>query len=197
MKTGLFFGSFNPVHIGHTVIACYMAEFTDLGEIWFVVSPQNPLKTETSLLPDFHRLEMVKLALENQPALKICDIEFHLPRPSYSYDTLEHLKKIYPERHFVIIIGTDNLECFKKWKNFRELQENEEFYIYPRLNTNNEALKDFKKYNLVDAPVIEVSSSFIRKSLRQGKDVRFLLSDPVYYYLIDQNLLPGSSEILK
>ena len=190
MKTGLFFGSFNPIHIGHTVIACYMAVFTDLKEIWFIVSPQNPLKKESVLLPDFHRLEMVKLSLENYPALKISDVEFRMPRPSYTFDTLKHLKTENPERQFAIIMGTDNIEFFNKWKNFRELQEQEEFYIYPRLNTNNQALEDFKNYILVDAPLIEVSSSFIRKSLQDGKDVRFLLSDPVYYYLLEQNLLP-------
>ena len=190
MKTGLFFGSFNPIHIGHTVIACYMAEFTDLKEIWFIVSPQNPLKKESVLLPDFHRLEMVTLSLENYPALKIRDVEFRMPRPSYTFDTLKHLKTENPERQFAIIMGTDNIEFFNKWKNFRELQEQEEFYIYPRLNTNNQALEDFKNYILVDAPLIEVSSSFIRKSLQDGKDVRFLLSDPVYYYLLEQNLLP-------
>lgn len=190
MKTGLFFGSFNPIHIGHTVIACYMAEFTDLKEIWFIVSPQNPLKKESLLLPDFHRLEMVKLALEKYPALKINDVEFRMPRPSYTFDTLQHLKSENPERQFSIIMGTDNIEYFDKWKNFRELQEQEEFYIYPRLNTDDLALKNFKNYKLVDAPLIEVSSSFIRKSLHEGKDVRFLLSDPVYYYLMEQKLLP-------
>ena len=190
MKTGLFFGSFNPVHIGHTIIACYMAEFTDLNEVWFVVSPQNPLKKETSLLPDFHRLEMVKLALENYPALKINDIEFRLPRPSYTYDTLIQLKGNDPGRQFAIIMGTDNLEAFHQWKNYEILQQQEEFYIYPRLGSSNENLKSFKNYKLVDAPVVEVSSSFIRKSLQEGKDVRFLLSDPVYNYLMDQKLLP-------
>jgi nicotinate-nucleotide adenylyltransferase len=133
---------------------------------------------------------MVKLALENYPALKISDVEFRMPRPSYTFDTLKHLKTENPERQFAIIMGTDNIEFFNKWKNFRELQEQEEFYIYPRLNTNNQALEDFKNYILVDAPLIEVSSSFIRKSLQDGKDVRFLLSDPVYYYLLEQNLLP-------
>lgn len=190
MKTGLFFGSFNPVHIGHTVIACYMAEFTDLKEIWFIVSPQNPLKQESTLLPDFHRMEMVKLALENYPNLKISDVEFRLPRPSYTYDTLQQLKVENPDRQFALIMGTDNIESFHRWKNFSELQQNEEFYIYPRLNTNNKALVEFRNYHLVDAPVIEVSSSFIRKSLQEGKDIRFLLSDPVYYYLIEQKLLP-------
>ncbi len=191
MKTGLFFGSFNPVHIGHTVIACFMAEFTDLKEIWFVVSPQNPLKKESILLPDFHRLEMVRLALKNYPNLKISDVEFRLSRPSYTFDTLQQLKNENPGRQFAIIMGTDNIQCFHQWKNHEELKQKEEFYIYPRLNTKNELLREFHNYHLVDAPVIEVSSSFIRKSLQEGKDVRFLLSDPVYYYLIEQKLLPA------
>ena len=190
IKTGLFFGSFNPIHIGHAVIAWYMAEFTDLSEIWFVVSPQNPLKNKSELLPDFHRLEMVKLALADYPIMKITDIEFRLPKPSFTLDTLGILKRENPGRQFAIIMGTDNLESFSNWKNFRVLQDFEEFYIYPRLNTNNETLKDFSNARIINAPVIEISSSFIRKSLQEGRDVRFLLSNPVYDYLINQNLLP-------
>ena len=186
----MFFGSFNPIHIGHAVIACYMAEFTDLSEIWFVVSPQNPLKNKSELLPDFHRLEMVKLALADYPIMKITDIEFRLPKPSFTLDTLGILKRENPGRQFAIIMGTDNLESFSNWKNFRVLQDFEEFYIYPRLNTNNETLKDFSNARIINAPVIEISSSFIRKSLQEGRDVRFLLSNPVYDYLINQNLLP-------
>jgi nicotinate-nucleotide adenylyltransferase len=167
-----------------------MAEFTDLSEIWFVVSPQNPLKKKSILLPDFHRLEMVKLALADYPIMKISDIEFRLPKPSYTLDTLSVLKKENPDRQFIIIMGTDNLEHFHEWKNFRDLQKNEEFYIFPRLNTANDALKNFSHARIIDAPVIEISSSFIRKSLQEGRDVRFLLSNPVYDYLINQNLLP-------
>ncbi len=189
MKTGLFFGSFNPVHLGHTIIASFVAEFTDLVEVWLVVSSQNPLKTSAGLLPGFHRIEMAKLAIENSTRLKICEAEFSLPKPSYTVDTLKFLKEEYPGKQFAIIIGADNVKTFHQWKNYKELQENEEFYLYPRLNTNIEALNEFKNYHIVDAPLIEISSTFIRTSMKNGKNVNFLLCNSVYNYLIKHNLI--------
>ncbi|MFN9595930.1 MAG: nicotinate (nicotinamide) nucleotide adenylyltransferase [Bacteroidota bacterium] len=188
MKTGLFFGSFNPVHVGHMVIAQYMAEFTDLDHVWLVVSPQNPLKPSASLLQDYHRFEMVRIAVGDYPKLKASKIEFGLPRPSYTVDTLAYLREEYPERKFVPIMGTDNLENLHKWKNWETILEEHEVYVYPRPNHNGGNLSNHPKVKLVSGtPLMEISASFIRGAIALKKDIRYMLPLEVYRYLDEMN----------
>lgn len=184
MKVGLFFGSFNPVHTGHLVIAEFILEFSDLSEIWFVVSPQNPLKSPDDLEKDEHRLNMVRLAVhENNPRLKACDIEMSMPRPSYTIDTLRKLGEQHPTNHFVIIIGSDTLHTLPQWKGYNELISQYDFLVYPR--DCNAYKQDFpsERFSLVDAPVIGISSTFIRSIIAKGKDVLGYVPDDVWDYI--------------
>ncbi|MBW6483675.1 MAG: nicotinate-nucleotide adenylyltransferase [Vicingaceae bacterium] len=200
MKVGLYFGTYNPIHVGHLIIGNYMAHYTDLDEVWFVVSPQNPLKTRNSLLADYHRLAMVRVAIENNTKLKASDIEFTMPKPSYTSDTLIYLHEKYPNHEFSLIMGEDNLRTFHKWKNHEEILNHHTIYVYPRalteqereeseLKTNHEPYDFFNYPNVhfCDAPVMKVSSSFIRKAVKDKKDVRYLLTEPVYEYLTEMN----------
>jgi nicotinate-nucleotide adenylyltransferase len=182
-KTGLFFGSFNPIHLGHLMIANYMYEFTDLVEVWFVVSPQNPLKERTSLLPDYQRLELVKLAVEDDERFKATDIEFKLPKPSYTIDTLTYLGEKYPEREFILISGTDIFPSFKKWKNWEQLLEFYRFYVYPRPGTENHTFTKHPSVKVFPAPLVEISSTFIRRSVHQGYNISHFLPDSVWKYI--------------
>ncbi|MFH2142855.1 MAG: nicotinate (nicotinamide) nucleotide adenylyltransferase [Bacteroidota bacterium] len=187
MKTGLYFGSFNPVHIGHMAIANYFVEYTDLDEIWFVVSPQNPLKKNNTLLPDYQRLELVYLAINDDPRFKACDIEFSMPKPSYTIDTLTYLKEKYPDKKFSVIMGADNIKTIHKWKNYQNILSENRIFIYPRQgflpdNKNVEAIIDY-----VDAPLIEISSSFIRKAFKNKKNVKFFLPENVYAFIEKMN----------
>jgi len=192
-KIGLYFGTFNPVHIGHLIIANYLANYTDLEEVWFVVSPHNPLKDKSNLLEDHHRLMMVQLAVEDNPKLRVSSVEFDLPKPSYTTVTLQYLKEKYPNYTFSLIMGEDNLRTLPKWKNYEYLLENYTIYIYPRIKTKeekNEKPIDFENHrNLIfcDAPVMNLSSTHIRKSIKEKKDVRYLLYDPVYNYIDEMN----------
>ena len=201
MNIGLYFGTFNPIHVGHLVIANYMADFTDLDQIWLVVTPQNPLKVKSSLLPDYHRLALVKIAVEDNPKLRASDIEFNLPQPNYTSTTLAFLKEKYPNDNFSLIMGEDNLRTFHKWFNHEHLMENYRFYVYPRVLTSQEVEEVVaigrKTENLFhlneniiiceDAPVMKVSSSFIRNAIKKSKDVRYLLTDPVHKYIDEMN----------
>lgn len=201
MNIGLYFGTFNPIHVGHLVIANYMADFTDLDQIWLVVTPQNPLKVKSSLLPDYHRLALVKIAVEDNPKLRASDIEFNLPQPNYTSTTLAFLKEKYPNDNFSLIMGEDNLRTFHKWFNHEHLMENYRFYVYPRVLTSQEEEEVVaigrKTENLFhlneniiiceDAPVMKVSSSFIRNAIKNDKDVRYLLTDPVHKYIDEMN----------
>ncbi|MGE5425297.1 MAG: nicotinate (nicotinamide) nucleotide adenylyltransferase [Syntrophothermus sp.] len=182
-KTGLFFGSFNPVHTGHLVIAGYMAEYTDLKDIWFVVSPQNPLKEKASLLEDNHRLYMVNLAVEDDPRLKASSIEFHLPKPSYTIDTLTYLSEKYPEKEFVLIAGQDNLQSFHKWKNYEQLLEQYHIYLYPRPDSPATVFDVHPHIHFTAAPVMDISASFIRKSISEGRNMRYFLPEKVWKYI--------------
>jgi len=182
-KTGLLFGSFNPVHIGHIIVAAYMREFTDLDQVWFVVSPQNPLKDKNSLLPDHHRLMLLKTAIENDTRFKVTDIEFKMPKPSYTIDTLTWLSEKYPEREFVLIAGTDILESFHKWKNYAVLLEYYQVYIYTRPGYNEGVYANHPAIKFFDAPQIDISSSFIRQAIRNGKNVRYMLPPGVWNYI--------------
>jgi nicotinate-nucleotide adenylyltransferase len=183
MITGLYFGSFNPIHIGHMAIANFMIEYSDLNQLWFVVSPQNPLKVKNSLLQDYHRLEMVRLAIEEDDRFRASDIEFRLPRPSYTIDTLTYLEEKHPGMEFQLIMGADGLKTFHKWKHAELITEKYHRLIYPRPGTAIEALPELRNATLVDAPLMEISSSFIRKAIREGKDVRHLMPGRAYRYM--------------
>lgn len=201
MKVGLYFGTFNPIHIGHLIISNYMAEYTDLDQVWLVVSPQNPLKNKKSLLQDYHRLAIVNVAIEDNDNLRATDIEFKMPRPSYTADTLAYLKDKHPNHEFHLIMGEDNLRTFHKWKNFEYILENHKLYVYPRVLTiqeeqeihdigylpKNELNNHPNVVMLEDAPVMKVSSSFIRDAIKNKKDVRYLLTQPVYQYIDEMN----------
>jgi nicotinate-nucleotide adenylyltransferase len=189
MKVGLFFGTFNPVHIGHLIIGSYMVEFTDLGEVWFVVTPHNPLKEKQSLLPDLHRYRMVEEATEDYPRLKPSNIEFGLPQPNYTINTLAYLSEKYPENEFVLIMGEDNLKTLHKWKNYETLLENYAVYYYPRIysETQDDQMPIKGKLHRVEAPVVEISSTFIRNAIKQKKDIRAMLPPGVWNYIDTMN----------
>ncbi len=188
MKIGLYFGTFNPIHIGHLIIANHFSEFTDLDEVWLVVTPHNPFKQKNSLLNDYHRLEMVHLATEDYPKLKPSDIEFKLQQPNYTIDTLAYLEEKYPMHQFALIMGEDNLNTFHKWKNYEVILERYGIYVYPRVSENKKEnqLQNHPQINFVDAPVIEISSTFIRESIKTKKNTRALLPEKVWNF-IDKN----------
>ena len=186
-KTGLFFGSFNPIHTGHLMIASYMAEYTDLGQVWFVVSPHNPLKEKLTLLAGNHRLFMVNLAIEDDTRFKSSNIEFKLPRPSYTIDTLTYLSEKFPKREFVLIAGSDNLPSFHKWKNHEELLKQYRVYLYPRPGEVKSRFDHHPSITKVDAPLITISSSFIREGIHQGKNMRYFLPEKVWQYIQEMN----------
>ncbi len=183
MKTGLYFGSFNPIHIGHLAIANFMIEFSDLEQLWFVVSPHNPLKEKKTLLKDYHRLEMVQLAVENDDRFRASNIEFNLPTPSYTIDTLIYLEEKNPGREFQLVMGADGLRTFHKWKNADLIAEKYHRLIYPRPGIDMDAVSRLPNATIVDAPLMEISSSFIRKAIREGKDVRHLVPANTYKYM--------------
>jgi nicotinate-nucleotide adenylyltransferase len=200
MKIGLYFGTYNPIHVGHLVIANYMTEYTDLDQIWLVVTPQNPLKKKASLLEDYHRMALVRLAIEDNDKLRASDIEFQLPQPSYTATTLAYLKEKHPDHQFCLIMGEDNLRTFHKWQNHDIILRDHEIYVYPRVLTLQEeeevstigCLPDngFMQHphvHICDAPVMKVSSSFIRAAIKEGKSVRYLLTDPVLKYIEEMN----------
>lgn len=182
-KIGLFFGSFNPIHSGHLMIAGHMAEYSDLKEVWFVISPQNPLKEKTSLLPDYHRLALVNVAIEDDVRFKSCDIEFKLPQPSYTIDTLTYLQEKYPQKEFCLIMGADNLETISKWKNYEQIFEYYRIYVYPRPGSDGGNFKDHPNVKWLNAPFLEISSSFIRSAIKEKKDMSYFLPDRVYKYI--------------
>lgn len=187
LKTGIFGGSFNPIHIGHLALANYLCEYGELDEVWFLVSPHNPLKERNELLKDELRLELVQLAIADYPKFKASDFEFHLPRPGYMVNTLRELRKTYPERDFTLIIGADNWNVFPQWHQSEAIIAENRITIYPRPNCiiNKDILPP--SVRLVNTPLLEVSSTFIRKSLQQGKDIRFFLP-PLVYKRLQQEL---------
>jgi nicotinate-nucleotide adenylyltransferase len=185
MKIGLYFGTFNPIHVGHLIIANHTAEYSDLDQIWMVVTPHNPHKQKSTLLDDYHRLEMVHLATRDYPKIKPTDIEFKLPQPNYTVNTLAHLQEKYPTYSFSLIMGEDNLNSLHKWKNYEVILQNHEIYVYPRLNSGEpqEQFSNHSKIHQVDAPIIELSSTFIRENIKNGKNVRALLPEHVWEFL--------------
>jgi nicotinate-nucleotide adenylyltransferase len=186
-KIGLYFGSFNPIHNGHLMIASYMAEYSDLTEIWFVVSPQNPFKEKTTLLTDYHRLALVNVAIENDTRFKACDIEFKLPQPSYTINTLTYLQEKFPQKEFSLIMGADNLESFHKWKNYEEILKQFSLYVYPRPGCNGGDFKNHPKIHWVQAPYLEISSSFIRTALKEKKNMNYFLPERVCQYILEMH----------
>lgn len=188
MKVGLYFGTFNPIHVGHLIIANHFAEHSDLEEIWCVVTPQNPFKTKQSVLDNHQRLEMVYLATKEYPKIKPSDIEFQLPQPNYTVHSLAYLEEKYPKHEFALIMGEDNLASLPKWKNAEVLLDRYPIYVYPRKIEQSYAAVDSKGTIIkVDAPIIEISSSFIRKSIRSAKNIRPLLPESVWVYLDEMN----------
>lgn len=183
MKTGLFFGSYNPIHTGHLIIANYMANHTPLDEVWLVVSPHNPLKDKSGLTNMYDRLEMAQLATEKTDHIRVSDIEFSLPQPSYTIDTLTYLHERYPKKEFVLIMGADNLVSFKKWKNYEVLLENYQIYVYPRPGADVTEWQNHPSITFTDTPLMEISSTFIRKAIKEGKNVQFFLPDKVIDFI--------------
>lgn len=186
-KIGLFFGSFNPIHNGHLMLANYLAEYGGLDEIWFVVSPQNPFKDKKSLLADRHRLYMVEMAIKDDERFQVCDIEFYMPQPSYTIDTLTRLQERHPNTDFYLICGMDNIESFKKWKNYEAILQYHHMMVYPRKGYSNNELVEHPSVTVVEAPEIEVSSTFIRNAISEGKDVRYFVPKDVYKYIVDMH----------
>ena len=188
MKVGLFFGSFNPVHVGHMIIANYMANATDLDQVWMVVSPHNPLKEKKTLAGDYDRLHLVHLAIGENSQIRASDIEFSLPKPSYTIDTLTYLKEKFPDHDFVLIMGGDNLANFHRWKNFNEILKNYKIYLYKRPSQEKSRFDDHPQIKYFDAPLLEISASYIRSLIREGKSIQYLVPDEVYKYLEGSNM---------
>lgn len=178
-KIGLFFGSFNPIHIGHLIIANVMAENTDLNKVWLVVSPQNPLKPSKGLLHEFDRYDMAKAAVADHYKLEVSDIEFHLPKPSFTIHTLAYLTEKHPGKEFKIIMGQDNLESFKKWKNYEQILEQYELYVYPRPDVTNTELIRHPHVKMIEAPLLDISATYIRQCIKANKSIRYLVPESV------------------
>lgn len=186
MRIGLYFGSFNPIHVGHLIIAQYMINQGEIDQLWFVVSPQNPHKEKASLLEDYHRLALVRLAIDNEPRFKAEDIEFGLPQPSYTVDTLAYLTEKHPDYHFTLLMGEDNLRSFHKWKNYEQILAKHTVAVYPRINGRgeNSTLEEHPSVKFYkDVPMLNLSASFIRKEIQANRSIRFLVTEPVERYI--------------
>lgn len=189
MKIGLYFGTFNPIHVGHLIIANYLAEYSDLDEVWLVITPHNPFKKKSSLLDNHHRFELVYRATEKYAKLKPSDIEFKLPQPNYTVYTLAHITEKYPNKSFALIMGEDNLRSFHKWKNYETILENHSIYVYPRIgkDTTDNQFINHPKIQKVDAPIIQISSTLIRKGIKEGKNIQPMLPEDVWQYIDEMN----------
>ena len=188
MKIGLFFGSFNPVHNGHLIIANYICETTELDRVWMVVSPQNPFKEKQSLLNEYDRLHLIQLAIEGNNNLRASDIEFKLPKPSYTIDTLTHLKEKYPDHEFSLIMGGDNLQSLHKWKNYELILRNHAIYVYKRVDATSNPFPHEARIHCLDVPLLDISATFIRENIQQGHSMQYFLPDKVWEYVRDYNL---------
>lgn len=189
MKIGLYFGTFNPIHVGHLTIANHMAEYSDLDQVWFVVTPHSPFKKKSSLLDNHHRYQMVDRAVEDYPNLRASDIEFNLPQPNYTINTLVYLEEKYPDYEFALIMGEDNLKSFHKWKNYEGILERHHIYVYPRISEGQREthFDNHPKVHKVEAPIMELSSTFIRNAIKEGKNIRPMLPEHVWSYLDEMN----------
>ncbi len=183
MKVGLFFGSFNPIHVGHLILANAMVENANLDQVWFVVSPQNPFKRKTNLLHEFDRFSMVRQAIADNPKFNATDIEFQMPKPSYTSDTLAWLTDKYPKYEFVLIVGEDNLKNFHKWKNHDIILNQYGLLVYPRPNTPKTDLLKHPKVNMIDAPMVEISATFIRNAIKNDKSIKYLVPEEVEAFI--------------
>jgi nicotinate-nucleotide adenylyltransferase len=190
MAVALFFGSFNPVHVGHCIIAEAMLNQPGVEEVWLVVSPQNPLKKKATLLDQYHRLDLVRRAVEDTPGLRVSDIEFRLPLPSYTSHTLAYLAEMHPEREFSLIMGADTLATLPKWRAWEQILADHEILVYPRLDEHNQlvnpdpTLTEHPNVRLVDAPIVELSATEIRAALKEGRSVRHYLPAGLYEYIV-------------
>jgi nicotinate-nucleotide adenylyltransferase len=178
-EIGLFFGSFNPIHTGHMIIANLVKETTSVEEVWFIVSPQNPFKKNKNLLHEFDRLDMVNAAIADDYQFRSSDVEFNMPRPSYTIDTLTLLQEKHPDKKFKLIIGEDNLASFPKWKNHDKILEHFGLIVYPRPNSKPSDLRNHKNVQVIDAPEVDISATLIRKLVKNGKSINFLVPDTV------------------
>jgi nicotinate-nucleotide adenylyltransferase len=183
MEIGLFFGSFNPVHVGHMILANHMVEHTPLKQVWMVVSPHNPLKAKASLANDHDRLHLLQLAIGDNPRLLASNVEFALPKPSYTIDTLTYLQEKYPNKTFSLIMGADNISTIDKWKNYELLLSNYKIYVYKRPGYELGAFALYPNVSIIEAPLLDISATFIRESLKNGKSIQYLVPDKVYQYL--------------
>ncbi|HBL74171.1 MAG: nicotinic acid mononucleotide adenylyltransferase [Bacteroidetes bacterium GWF2_42_66] len=183
MKIGLYFGTFNPIHIGHLAIANYMLEFAGIDQLWFVVSPQSPFKQKQNMLDDYQRLELVNRAIGDDLRMRVSSIEFKLPKPSYTIDTLTYLQEEFPAHRFSILMGSDNLENFHKWKNYEQIIENYPVIIYPRPGFDPLTVEVHKNIHITDAPIMEISATFIREAIKAGKDVRHFVPAKAWQYI--------------
>jgi nicotinate-nucleotide adenylyltransferase len=190
MKIGLYFGTFNPIHIGHLIIANHVAEYAGVDQVWMVVTPHNPLKKKETLLDDYQRLQLVFLATEDYPKIKPSDFEFKLPQPNYTVNTLSHLQDKFPQHEFSLIMGEDNLKTFHKWKNYEVILEHHDIFVYPRISSepDNHTFKNHPKIHLIDAPVVEISATFIRENIKKNKNIQPLLPSKVWDYMDHNNL---------
>ena len=190
MHTGLYFGSFNPVHIGHLIVADAMIDQVGMDEVWLVVSPQNPFKESASLAPEDHRLEMARLATQSHDSIQASDVEFHLDKPSYTIDTLKVLHEQYPDRRFSIIMGKDNLVSFKKWKEYKAILERVDIHVYDRriIARIDTDLLEHEKIAIHDLPLINVSSTRLRKQIKEGRSIRYWVKDEVEAYIRGNDL---------
>ncbi len=188
-KIGLYFGTFNPIHVGHLAIANYMVEYSDLDEVWMVVTPHNPHKKKKTLLDDIHRLAMVRIAVDDYPKLKASLVEFDLPQPNYTVNTLAYLEEQYSEHFFSLIMGEDNLKSFHKWKNYNVILDRYSIYVYPRISsgTAETQFSNHPKITTVAAPIMELSSTFIRQAIKAGKNIRPMLPHKVWTYIDEMN----------
>jgi len=187
MLVGLYFGTFNPIHVGHMIIANHMVENSDLDQVWFVVTPHSPFKKKTSLLNDYHRLDIVQRAIRNYPKLRASDVEFKMTQPNYTYKTLAVLQEKYPEHDFALIMGEDNLATLHKWKNYELILNNHRVFVYPRPNVKKSIFSNHNKVTFVDAPLMEISATHIRNSIKQGKNVRPLLPEGIFDFIDHEN----------
>lgn len=188
MKIGLYFGTFNPIHNGHLAIANIMANDTDLDKVWLIVSPQNPFKSNDTLLPEYDRFEMVRLSIYDDYNLDASDIEFKLPKPSYTVDTLAYIREKYPDHQFSLIIGEDNLSHFHKWKNYEQILNHHDLLVYPRNNAKETELKDHPKVHMVPAPLLDISATYIRNAIKEGRSVKYLIPNEVIEYIDSKGL---------
>lgn len=188
MEVGLYFGSFNPIHNGHLIIAQAVQEFAKLDEVWFIVSPQNPFKGNKTLLHEFDRYDMVKLAIEDNDRFKVSDIEFNMPRPSFTIDTLTYLNEIHTGRQFKLIIGGDNLSIFPKWKNSNKIIDNFGLIVYPRPGSKQSELINHPNVVYIEAPLLDISATFIRKCIKENRSLRYLVPEKSAKYICDKKL---------